>query len=96
MRLDKVNEAHAKGTQVVTAKELAEMLEIGAQQLARRRCKQTGPRFIKQGRHIFYRLEDVMEWLAGGQTFASTTEVSAFKAGLLSTKRSKPSRRLAA
>ncbi|WP_280554197.1 hypothetical protein [Halomonas sp. 25-S5] len=39
-----------------------------------------GPRFIRRGRSIFYRLSDVLAWLEDGETFTSTADIAARKA----------------
>ncbi|MEQ6916041.1 hypothetical protein [Halomonas aquatica] len=33
-----------------------------------------GPRFVRRGRAIRYRLKDVLEWLEAAESFASTAE----------------------
>ncbi|WP_431023307.1 hypothetical protein [Halomonas sp. H5] len=56
---------------------------IPAQPTTARKARVTGtllgrpaPRFVKRGRSVRYRLKDVLDWLAGGETFANTTEAS--------------------
>lgn len=34
-----------------------------------------GPRFVKRGRSIRYRLKDVLDWLADGESYTSTADV---------------------
>jgi hypothetical protein len=34
-----------------------------------------GPRFVKHGRSVFYRLKDVLEWLESGKDYSNTAEV---------------------
>lgn len=54
---------------------------IPAQPATARKARTTGsllgrpaPRFVKRGRAVRYRLQDVLEWLADGDTYASTAE----------------------
>ncbi|MCE8040783.1 hypothetical protein HOP60_01275 [Halomonas daqingensis] len=56
---------------------------IPAQPTTARKARVTGnlfgrpaPRFVKRGRSVRYRLKDVLEWLAGGQTYANTAEAN--------------------
>ncbi len=56
---------------------------IPAQPTAARKARCTGmllgrpaPRFVRRGRAIRYRLKDVLDWLAGGESYASTAEAS--------------------
>ncbi len=35
-----------------------------------------GPRFVRRGRAIYYRLKDVLDWLAEGESYASTAEAA--------------------
>jgi len=37
-----------------------------------------GPRFVKRGRAVRYRLKDVLDWLADGNAYGSTAEAHAF------------------
>ncbi len=54
---------------------------IPAQPTTARKARTTGsllgrpaPRFIKRGRAVRYRLKDVLDWLADGDTYGSTAE----------------------
>jgi len=56
---------------------------IPAQRTTARKARVTGnllgrpaPRFVKRGRSVRYRLKDVLEWLADGETYGSTTEAA--------------------
>lgn len=62
---------------------------IPAQPTTARKARVTGnllgrpaPRFVKRGRSVRYRLKDVLEWLADGETFTSTTEASRGREGV--------------
>jgi predicted DNA-binding transcriptional regulator AlpA len=48
---------------VFTADEIASVLNISPATLAGWRCVGRGPRYIKQGRFVRYREQDVDEWL---------------------------------
>lgn len=54
---------------------------IPVQPATARKARTTGsllgrpaPRFVKHGRTVRYRLKDVFEWLAEGETYGSTAE----------------------
>ncbi|SOC56491.1 hypothetical protein [Chromohalobacter canadensis] len=54
---------------------------IPAQPATARKARTTGsllgrpaPRFVKRGRSVRYRLKDVLDWLADGDTYRSTAE----------------------
>ncbi len=57
----------------LTQTEAAELLRISPRTLERHRVTGTGPRFIKAGRRVLYRLADLEAWTASN-TFASTAE----------------------
>lgn len=59
---------------------------IGAQPTTARKSRITGtllgrpaPRFVKRGRSVRYRLKDVLDWLAEGDTYGSTAEAAVAK-----------------
>ncbi len=59
---------------------------IHAQPTTARKSRVTGvllgkptPPFVKRGRSIRYRLSDVLEWLAEGETYGSTAEAGLSK-----------------
>lgn len=56
--------------------ELAALLDVPPQRLAEWRYKRTGPAFVKIGRQVRYRTEDVDAWLAA-RTVATTDASSA-------------------
>jgi predicted transcriptional regulator of viral defense system len=93
MKLERINKAVADGARVVTVRELAELLELSKARLDQLRGTSKGPRFSKVNGRITYRLEDVMRWLEGERSFASTTEASAHKAGLLRVEEPQTGRR---
>lgn len=47
---------------VLTNQDLSERLQIPAQSLAVWRMKGLGPKYFKAGRHVRYRLSDVLAW----------------------------------
>ncbi len=49
---------------LINTKQLAQLIDSSEPSLARMRCQGGGPRFIKIGRSVKYRLVDVEEWLA--------------------------------
>ena len=53
--------------------EASRVTRLAVQTLARLRCEGRGPRFIRAGSRIVYRLSDLEGWLAG-RTAASTAE----------------------
>lgn len=59
---------------------------IAVQPTTARKARCTGtllgrpaPRFVRHGRAIRYRLKDVLDWLADGDSYASTAEATAAK-----------------
>ena len=64
-----------KGT-FLTQKEAAEMLRLSPRTLERYRVAGCGPRFVKAGRRVLYRLSEIDVW-ATDNTFASTSESEA-------------------
>jgi len=58
-----------------TTRELAEMLGVQVNTLEIWRWRGTGPRFIKAGRLIRYREEDIQNWIQAN-IHGSTSEVS--------------------
>jgi predicted DNA-binding transcriptional regulator AlpA len=48
---------------LLTTEQLAEYLSTTTQRLAVHRVNGTGPRFVKEGRRVLYRMSDVEKWL---------------------------------
>lgn len=48
---------------LLTPSDVASMLDVTTHTLAMWRYEKKGPRFVKLGRNIFYRLEDVKDWI---------------------------------
>lgn len=48
---------------LLTPSDVAEMLDVTTHTLAMWRYEKKGPGFVKLGRNIFYRLEDVKSWI---------------------------------
>lgn len=62
--------------QYLTQKEAAYVLRLSERTLERHRLTGTGPKFVKAGRRVLYRVSDVEAWL-NSRTFASTSEAAA-------------------
>lgn len=59
-----------------TPKTVGAVLDVAEQTLANWRVSGDGPKFVKSGRILYYRKEDVLAWLkALGQPVASTSEL---------------------
>ena len=58
----------------LTQKMLSVRLDVSERTLERMRADGTGPRFIKAGKKVLYRLTDVDVWL-DERSFSSTSEV---------------------
>lgn len=61
---------------------------IPAAPVTGRRSRMTGvllgkpaPVFVKRGRSVRYRLKDILDWMEAGETFTSTADIAARKAG---------------
>ena len=61
---------------LLTQSEAAKILRLSARTLERHRWAGTGPSFVKLGRRVFYRPQDIETYIAG-QIFASTSEADA-------------------
>ncbi len=48
---------------ILSVKGLAEYLQVPEQTVYRWNSQGTGPRFIKVGKHVRYRLDDITRWL---------------------------------
>lgn len=59
---------------VATPEETARFLRIGRSTLAKMRLSGKGPVYVKAGRSVTYRRDDVLTWL-GEQTRRSTSDV---------------------
>ena len=62
--------SNEKQKEILTPTDIAERYEIPKQTVAVWRSKGLGPRYFKAGRHVRYRLADVLAWeessLSGG------------------------------
>ena len=56
--------------------EAAEYLRLSGRSLERHRVAGTGPRFVKAGRRVLYRRDELDRW-AAARTFRSTSEADA-------------------
>jgi len=56
-----------------TPEELAALLKVEDQTLALWRHKKHGPDFIKLGKRVFYRREDLTEWMASNIVLTNRT-----------------------
>jgi hypothetical protein len=80
-RLAFLCEAHAKGWQLnIKVQDAAGLLALSVSNLNLLRLKGGGPRFLKFGRSVRYRLGDVMEFM-NAPSFGSTSEISAAAGG---------------
>lgn len=59
---------------LLTPEQLAETLNTTTQRLAVHRMNGTGPRFVKEGRRVLYRLADVEAWLEANTRDRTTGE----------------------
>jgi len=62
-------------TPLLTTQAAAELLCLDPGTLAQLRVKGTGPRFVKMGQAVRYRVEDLQAWLAT-KVVSSTSEQS--------------------
>ena len=58
---------------LVTQSRLADLLAVSERTLERWRVDGVGPAYVKAGRRVLYRMEDVETWLAGSRR-RSTSE----------------------
>ncbi len=58
---------------LLTTAEAAEFVQLSQPHLEKCRCYGTGPRFVRLGRSVRYRIEDLQAWIASGLT-ESTSE----------------------
>lgn len=63
-------------TDLLTAREAAERLKLSESYLEKARIRGDGPRFVRLGRSIRYRLEDLEAWVAS-RAAGSTSEYGA-------------------
>ena len=63
-------------TAFLTPDETAKLLRTSVRSLERRRVEGNGPKFVKLGRRVLYRPDDVDDW-ACDHAFASTAEAEA-------------------
>ncbi len=64
------------GNLYLTTQEAAAYLRLSSRTLERHRVEGTGSRFVKLGRRVLYRRQDLDAW-AASQTFRSTSEAEA-------------------
>src|SRR5947207_11043126 len=58
---------------LISAKQAARMLGLHPNTLCKWRISGTGPRYVKTGRSVKYRLSDIENWLMG-RTFSNTSQ----------------------
>ena len=63
-------------TTFLTQNEAAELLRLSPRTLERHRVAGTGPQFVKAGRRVLYRRDELDRW-AAARTFRSTAEADA-------------------
>lgn len=64
-------------SQLLTNEQAANYIGFQPSTLNHWRCSGRGPRFLRLGRYIRYRTEDLEAWLDAQPSFASTSEISA-------------------
>ena len=64
---------------LLTQKEVKEITGLADSTLEQWRLKGKGPKFIKLGRLVRYRLSDIEAYISGLQSFNSTTEADTVK-----------------
>jgi predicted DNA-binding transcriptional regulator AlpA len=64
---------------LLTQKEVKEITGLADSTLEQWRLKGKGPKFIKLGRLVRYRLSDIDTYISGLQGFSSTTEADTVK-----------------
>ena len=64
---------------LLTQKEVKEITRLADSTLEQWRLKGKGPKFIKLGRLVRYRLSDIEAYISGLQSFNSTTEADTVK-----------------
>lgn len=64
---------------LLTQKEVKEIIGLADSTLEQWRLKGKGPKFIKLGRLVRYRLSDIDAYISGLPGFSSTTEADAAK-----------------
>jgi predicted DNA-binding transcriptional regulator AlpA len=62
---------------LLTTEDVARLLGRTVNTVVIDRCKGTGPRFVKLGRHVRYRASDVAAFVASRLAYSSTSEVAA-------------------
>ena len=56
--------ANNKGRKTLTPRDVADIYGLNIGTLANMRFHKIGPRYIKAGRKVLYRIEDIESWLA--------------------------------
>jgi hypothetical protein len=64
------------GIALLTPKEAAFFLKVSGSWLAKSRMRGDGPPYIRIGRSVRYRLEDLVRWLKGQQRFSTAEQCS--------------------
>lgn len=71
--------AIAQVDRLLHQKEVVEILNIAKSTIEQWRLKGQGPRYVKLGRAVRYRLSDVQSYIASLEGFQSTTEAGITK-----------------
>src|SRR4051794_7073505 len=79
-REDIVGDAFVDPDPKLRPDEASRVTRLAVQTLARLRCEGRGPRFIRLGSRILYRLSDLEDWLTS-RTATSTTEADELEGG---------------
>lgn len=64
---------HTRPTTVLTVQQAAEYLGLAVSTLNKWRCLGGGPVFLKMGRAVRYRIEDLESYLAGSKTDSTSS-----------------------
>ncbi len=59
----------------ITQTQLAELIDVSERSLERWRVEGTGPAFLKAGRKVLYRPDDIDQWLAASRRMSTSAQV---------------------
>ena len=61
--------------QLLTQKRLSDLIDVSERSLERWRVEGTGPAFVKAGRKVLYRPDDVDDWLIASRRKSTSEQV---------------------
>jgi excisionase family DNA binding protein len=76
--------------QILTTNEAADLLRVSRQSLAKWRVSGDGPPYLKLGRRVLYRSDDLESWL-GARRRRSTSSISRSVEALTEARHARPS-----